>query len=316
VGYHDVQFPTTLSEGYRGGPSFNTIVTETDSGHEERVSRWQSARWVYRAARDMGTVAEANALRDFFLARGGALNSFRFKDWLDFTSETTGITVGSIGNDQVIGTGDGTTVNFQLRKQYTSGSQTYVRTISLPVAGTVVIYDNGSIVGGWSVNTTTGLVTFSVAPAAAHVISAGFQFDVPVRFDVQAEQGAQFRIETYQVHTLVEIPLIEVKDETPYFEGWDPGGSYIDAAMAADLSLSMALCRLVVLTPTAARNVFLPPPGNLGSGGPYFKIVNQSGSFTLTVRDDAGTSVVVVGTSSNKELWLLESGSTKTWVAV
>ena len=39
---------------------------------------------------------------------------------------------------------------------------------------------------GWSVDTTTGVVTFDGALAEAVAITAGFEFDVPVRFDTDA----------------------------------------------------------------------------------------------------------------------------------
>jgi uncharacterized protein (TIGR02217 family) len=66
---------------------------------------------------------------------------------------------------QLLGTGDGAQTQFQLVKHYPSGSVIEVRTISKPVAGTVKVYLDGmEQLSGWSVDTTTGLVTSGTAP--------------------------------------------------------------------------------------------------------------------------------------------------------
>jgi uncharacterized protein (TIGR02217 family) len=83
---------------------------------------------------------------------------------------------------QLLGTGDDTQTQFQLVKHYPSGSVVEVRTITKPVAGTVRVYlDDVEQASVWSVDTTTGLVTFSAAPALGVEVTADFEFDVPVR---------------------------------------------------------------------------------------------------------------------------------------
>ena len=94
-------------------------------------------------------------------------------------------------------------------KRYVSGSQTWVRTIAKPVAGTVrVALDGAEELGGWSVDTTTGAVTFDTAPAAGVAITAGFTFDVPVRFDTDV---LDVTLDLERLGSITSIPLLEIR---------------------------------------------------------------------------------------------------------
>jgi uncharacterized protein (TIGR02217 family) len=171
--FHEVQFPPAISYGASGGPGYLTTVVATASGHEYRNANWAAARGRWNVAsglRDRTHVAELIA---FFRARRGRAHGFRFKDWTDYQ-----------GLAQVLGTGNGSLKTFQLVKNYVSGGVTESRTIAKPVAGTVKIYRNGVLVtSGVSIDTATGLMTFTTAPAAGVIVTADFEFDVPVRFD-------------------------------------------------------------------------------------------------------------------------------------
>jgi len=124
--------------------------------------------------------AELDYLQAFWRARRRGLQRFRLKDWGDFATTYNGT------NDQGIlggGTGNGVLTQFQLIKRYQPNGDTQDRIITKPVAGTVQIYVNGVAQdNGWTVNTTTGIVTFAGAPANGAVLRAGFEFDVHVRF--------------------------------------------------------------------------------------------------------------------------------------
>ena len=109
----------------------------------------------------------------------------------------------------MIGTGDGTVTQFQLVKRYSSGAQSWTRAITKPVAGTVTIALNGATqASGWSVSTATGLVTFTTAPAAGVAITAGFEFDVPVRFDTDA---LDITLDFERLGSITSIPLVEIR---------------------------------------------------------------------------------------------------------
>jgi uncharacterized protein (TIGR02217 family) len=94
-------------------------------------------------------------------------------------------------------------------KHYPSGGVIETRVITKPVAGTVTLYRDGlEATSGWTVDTTTGLVTFSIAPAVGIQVTADFAFDVPVRFD---NDQMDVTIETYQLGSWGQIILLEVR---------------------------------------------------------------------------------------------------------
>lgn len=207
MAFHEVRFPDNISRGARGGPERRTQIVELASGAEERNASWANSRRRYDVAYGIRRADDLAAVVAFFEARNGRLHGFRFKDWADFKSCLPSQTVGP--SDQTIGTGNGSITQFQLTKRYTSGAQSWTRTITKPVAGTVTIALNGTPqVSGWSVSTTTGLITFATAPAAGVAITAGFEFDVPVRFDTDV---LDVTLALERLGSITSIPLIELR---------------------------------------------------------------------------------------------------------
>ena len=190
MGFHEIQFPPDISYGSKGGPGFKTDIVTTDSGAEQRVSKWSTPRRSYDVAYGVKSLADMQRVITFYTARLGAAYGFRYKDHLDYTSSITGPLFTPAFIDQQIGVGDGVKTTFQLIKTYNDGYITRQRTLTKPVAGTVLIGVGGAQqTSGWSVNTATGIVTFTNAPAYGLVITAGYEFDVPVRFDAASDQG-------------------------------------------------------------------------------------------------------------------------------
>jgi uncharacterized protein (TIGR02217 family) len=170
----------------------------TASGHEKRNVNWAEARGRWDVASGLKNQAQLDELIAFFRARKGKAYGFRFKDWTDYKA-----------SGQLIGTGDGAIKTFQLVKCYPSGSVIEVRTITKPVTGTVRVYlDGAEQASGWSIDVTTGVVTFTAAPAAGIEVSADFEFDVPARFDTD---HMAVTIETYQLHNWQQIPIVELR---------------------------------------------------------------------------------------------------------
>jgi uncharacterized protein (TIGR02217 family) len=84
-----------------------------------------------------------------------------------------------------------------------------VRTITKPVADTVRIALGGvGQLSGWSVDTTTGLITFAAAPGSGVAVTAGFEFDVPVRFDTDA---LDVTLDLERLGSITSIPLVEIR---------------------------------------------------------------------------------------------------------
>ncbi|GLS80925.1 DUF2460 domain-containing protein [Paracoccus marinus] len=207
MAFHEVRFPDSISRGARGGPERRTQIVELASGAEERNASWANSRRRYDVAYGIRRADDLAAVVAFFEARNGRLHGFRFKDWADFKSCLPSQT--PVSTDQPIGAGNGSTNTFQLAKRYTSGAQSWTRAITKPVAGTVAIALNGTPqASGWSVSTTTGLITFTTAPAAGVAITAGFEFDVPVRFDTDV---LDVTLDLERLGSITSIPLVEIR---------------------------------------------------------------------------------------------------------
>jgi uncharacterized protein (TIGR02217 family) len=198
MAFIETRFPADISYGSAGGPTYSTDIVITQGGHEQRNINWSAARARYNVAYGVRTQAQLDALIAFFRARKGRADGFRFKDWTDYKATA-----------QLIGTGNGSTTQFQLVKTYASGSVTETRTITKPVSGSISIYLAGVLqTSGYSVSTTTGLVTFTTAPSNGTAITATFEFDVPTRFDTDRLSAS---LDNYGISSVNDIPLVEVR---------------------------------------------------------------------------------------------------------
>ena len=177
----------------------------------------------------MAFASEAKALKAFALGRRGALHSFRIKDWSDYTTNADGETSPTM-LDQLIGTGTGSLSNFQLVKRYEiTGPNEYVRTITLPRTGTVVVALDGILTTAYTVS-STGVIQFTSAPANGVVVTAGCEFDVPVRFTSDVDTWTRLQADAFNVWSLPSLDVQEVLNEVEYPERWQPGGSKIGRA--------------------------------------------------------------------------------------
>lgn len=209
MSFHEVRFPETLSFGSVGGPERRTDVVTLANGFEERNTPWAHARRRYDAGLGLRSLQDIAQLIAFFEARQGQLHGFRWKDWTDYASAMPGAEV--TFEDQEIAVADGSTQVFQLAKLYRSGPHSYLRPISKPVAGTVRLgIDNEALVEGidYDLDLTTGRVSLGYAPEIGRVIKAGFQFDVPVRFDTDRIQTS---VASFQAGEAPNVPVVEVR---------------------------------------------------------------------------------------------------------
>lgn len=207
--FHDVRYPTNLSFGSSGGPERRTEIVTLVNGFEERNSPWLDSRRHYDAGSGMRSLDDLETLISFFEARRGQLYAFRWKDWSDYKTCRPSHAVSMI--DQVLDVGDGIKTVFQLKKTYVSGSQSYARTIVKPVAGTEKVAVNGILrvaTTDYTVNATTGQITLNLPPAAGLSVTAGCEFDVPVRFDTDRISTS---VATYQAGQIPTVPVIEVR---------------------------------------------------------------------------------------------------------
>lgn len=208
--FHEVQFPLDVALKSRGGPQRRTEVVVTGSGREERNARWAHARRRYDAGYGIKTLADLARVVAFFEERRGRLTGFRWRDRLDDRSCSPGREPTPL--DQPIGTGDGTTARFQLAKTYGSAFSPYVRPIAKPVAGSVVVAVAGAALAMGTevtVDATTGWVTLAAAriPGPGQGVTAGFRFDVPVRFDTDE---LLVDLAAFEAGEIPHIPLVEI----------------------------------------------------------------------------------------------------------
>jgi uncharacterized protein (TIGR02217 family) len=207
--FHEIRFPANLSFGSVGGPERRTEVVTLANGFEERNTPWAHSRRRYDAGVGLRSLDDVEALIAFFEARCGRLFGFRWKDWSDYKSCLPSREVSF--TDQVIGTGDGQTATFQLTKRYASGPAEYVRPILKPVQGTVRVGLSGDQLVetvNYTVDYVRGQVTFVEAPDLGAEISAGFEFDVPVRFDTDRIQTS---VASFQAGEVPTVPVVEVR---------------------------------------------------------------------------------------------------------
>lgn len=209
MSFHEVRFPASLSFGSIGGPERRTDVVTLANGFEERNTPWAHSRRRYDAGLGMRSLDDVETLIAFFEARRGQMHGFRWKDWSDYKSGRASAEIAF--DDQVIAVADGVTRSFHLVKTYRSGAFTYVRPIVKPVAGTVRIgIEQDEMREGveYEVDVTQGLVTFGHAPAATMQITAGFEFDVPVRFDIDRIQTS---VASFRAGDVPSVPVVEVR---------------------------------------------------------------------------------------------------------
>ncbi len=207
MAFHEIRFPDNISRGARGGPERRTQIVELASGDEERNASWANSRRRYDVAYGIRRADDLAAVVAFFEARNGRLYGFRYKDWADYKSALPSQAI--TATDQQIGTGTGSLNAFQLSKRYTSGAQSWTRTIVKPVAGTVrVALGMVEQMSGWTLDTTTGIVTFTAAPGNGVLVRAGFEFDVPVRFDTDM---LDVTLDIERLGSITSIPLLEIR---------------------------------------------------------------------------------------------------------
>lgn len=207
MAFHEAQFPTDISYGSSGGPKRLTQVVSLRSGFEQRNQVWAYSRRSYDAGVGIRSMNKLAEVLNFWEARSGPLHGFRWKDWADYKSGQPQAAVTNA--DQIIATGNGVLTQFQLVKRYTNNGNEYARPIQKPVAGTTVVALNGvNQTSGWSVNTTTGIITFTSAPGNGVIITAGFEFDVPVRFE---QDDLTMSIEGFQAGAAQSIRIIEIR---------------------------------------------------------------------------------------------------------
>lgn len=200
----NIRFPEVIARGARGGPRGKATIIQTAGGGEQRIQHWQGKLGRWNVASGLKRATDLDTLQAFFRAREANVRGFLFKDWRDYRA-----------TDQGLGVGNGVLTAFQLVRSYTSGGRTVTRTITRPVAASVVVKLNGvTQPSGWTLGAaglaTGGRITFAAPPANGVVVSASFEFDVPARFDTEE---LDITLHHFDLGEWSDIPVVEIPDE-------------------------------------------------------------------------------------------------------
>lgn len=211
MSFHDIRFPTAISRNAQGGPERRTDVVVLGSGYEERNSRWADSRRSYNAGYGVKSLDDLHQIIAFFEERRGRLHGFRWRDPMDWKSCAPNATPTML--DQIIGAGDGILATFQLKKVYGSAFAPWTRDIKKPLADTVKLAVAGSAQTegiDFAVDPATGIVTFFAGhiPTAGATVTAGFEFDVPARFDTDK---LEINLSGFTSGVIPNIPILEVR---------------------------------------------------------------------------------------------------------
>lgn len=209
MSFHEVRFPTALSFGALGGPERRTEIVTLSNGFEERNTPWAHSRRRYDAGMGLRNLDDVEAVVAFFEARQGQMHGFRWKDWADYKSSVASRAIS--GDDQLIAMGDEETAQFQIVKNYGSGEANYARPVTKLVTGTVLVSISGDPQRegvDYEIDLNSGLLTFNRPPDLQAEITAGYEFDVPVRFDTDTIVTS---MATFQAGEVPDIPVVEVR---------------------------------------------------------------------------------------------------------
>ncbi len=209
--FHEVTFPLDVALGARGGPERRTEIVTTGSGREERNARWAHARRRWNAGYGVKSLEALSDVVAFFEERRGRLYGFRWRDRLDHSSALLGASPAP--GDQLLGAGNGANASFQLKKTYGGLHAPYARPIAKPVAGSIrVAVDGEEKEEGidFDSDPATGLVVFRAGhiPLAEVAVTAGFLFDVPVRFDTDF---LEVDLAAFAAGEIPSIPVVEIR---------------------------------------------------------------------------------------------------------
>jgi uncharacterized protein (TIGR02217 family) len=316
MAYHNVVFPTDISSNSQGGPGFRTLMSKVDSGDDERVATWSQPLWTFDVRYGIKTPAKLYALQEFFLCRFGGTFSFPYWDPNDYSTGLNGRAAPD-SDDVEIATADGTDTSFQLFKTYTSGSFSFNRPISKIKAGTVVVaVDDVEQTEGvdFTVDSQTGIILFGTAPLNGEIITAGFEFYVPVHFAESADEGLRTINLSWEAVESTPIILEETRSglQTPNEFNFRGASAH---SFAADFIITAidGLVQEYRATVTGVTGT-LPAIADFAMGGPHF-VLRHAGSNSISIEDESQSAVTTLTSANVKTLYVgTPDNAAKEWV--
>lgn len=128
MSFDDIRLPLDIERGVKVSPEFAVSKVRLASGFSRTLLRQNFATRMWNIAYGLQGLTGVDlddgilAIYQFYMARGGILNSFRMRDWLDYQLV-----------QEVIGTGDGVEFQFQITLAHSDfGSFLRVQQITKP----------------------------------------------------------------------------------------------------------------------------------------------------------------------------------------
>lgn len=324
AGYHDIVMPDIFSQGSAMEVSYDTRITTLENGIETRMSKYRpEGRRKYSVLKGIARGEEVSALRNFFMLRQGALNSFKFRDWMDYATTVTGTVFGD-GSVQVSAFDSSLPQlfgrTFQMVKVYQDSARIMTRLITKVRPNTEEIAVNGNILVGseYTINTETGevtIVTTEFDPIAS--VTAGCQFYVPVRFSESTDQAFSIAMQaTDNTQSLPGFELIEDVSPSAVSQDYQYGGSQHHAGITGVFRIVEVQGRLQSFNALDTNlDVRLPQTFDMPTGGPIFVIYN-SGSQPFALTNNGGGLITNVGTEQTVQMFLANPFGSDSWIAV
>ena len=213
----NITFPDAISRDLAVIRSANTTLLETNSGYEQALGLWSGSRLIMSLRQSITSPDKLAAAIAFLEVVKGRLYGFLCRDWTDYFAGYTSGFIGASVVPETFGTGDGSTTVFQLIKSYKVGAEVQTRKITRPRYSAdlplqIYKYISGAWViqaSGWTVDYTTGLVTFSTPPASTIPLGWAGLFDVPMRFDTD-QPGLNMKV--LQVGMSDTLKMVQIKE--------------------------------------------------------------------------------------------------------
>ena len=201
--FYEINFPENISIKSKYYIEYNTNINKSKNGREQRVSNIEEPLLYYNIVSGIKTKDDIDSIIKLFKLVKGRAIGFRFKDWLDYSVK-----------NQTIGIGDGEIKEFQLIKSYTTALNdeniTHIRKITKPVKSTVNIFVNGvNYNNNLSIDYTSGKIVFNNPVVINEVITANFEFDVPVRFDNDTLEISMRNVNSGELNNIKLVEIIE-----------------------------------------------------------------------------------------------------------
>jgi uncharacterized protein (TIGR02217 family) len=322
AGYHDIVMPPEFSQGSEMQVGFDTRITTLENGVETRMSKYRpEGRRTYSVLRGIASGALVQQMYRFFILRQGALNSFKFKDWMDYATTLSGevfsddsIPVSEFDSPLPVITGR----TYQMVKVYQDTARTITRTIVKVKPNTEKIAANGVLLTGgeYTINYETGLVDIDPSVGVIASLTGGCQFYVVVRFAESTDE--QFTVAMQATNDTQSLPgfdLIEDVAPASVSQDYQYGGSHFYLNVTGEIRIVEVQGRLQSFLPTDANLVLrLPPTFNIPTGGPIF-VLHNAGPHTITIANSTGSTIITAASGQIAQLFLTTASGSDIWIA-